>query len=247
MIDSLGSFIFRNKIILMKHIFTIVCITFVSFLCFTSCMEEPVNEGTITYKITYKEEEKEAMPIIDLLPNEMTQYFKNESSKSMIEGFMGMFMAAYISNNETKENTVLFKVMTDKHFCMTLFGEPSVGFDEFPGMKIEHTKETKVIAGKNATKAIVTFENEEMPSFDIYYTDEIKITNPNWHTPYKDIDKVLLDFVVRLKGITLHVEATNVTNEPIDDSEFNIPEDFQRVDEKELNRRIIDIIENANY
>jgi len=218
-----------------------------AMLTLYSCGGSAVNEGSITYKITYDESEKEAMPIIDLLPSEMVQYFKNESSKSMIEGFMGMFMAAYISNNKTKENTILFKVMTDKHFCMTKFGEPTVGFDDFPGMKIEHTKESKEIAGVKATKAHVTFDNNEMPEFDIYYTDDVKITNPNWHTPYKDIDKVLLDFVVRLKGITMHLEATKITKEEVAASEFDIPDDFQKVNEKELNKRIIDIIENASF
>lgn len=231
----------------MKHSIILNLLFLLALLGLVSCGGSAVNEGSITYKVSFDDSEKEAMPIIDLLPNEMTQYFKNESSKSVIEGFMGMFMAAYISNNETKENTILFKVMTDKHFCMTKFGEPTVGFDDFPGMKIEQTTEQKEIAGVKATKAHVTFENNEMPEFDIYYTDAVKITNPNWHTPYKNIDKVLLDFVVRLKGITMHLEATDIKKQEVDASEFEIPDDFQQVNDKELNKRIIDIIENASF
>jgi hypothetical protein len=43
------------------------------------------------------DEERERMPVIDLLPETMTQTFNGDCSRSMIEGFMGMFMASYVT------------------------------------------------------------------------------------------------------------------------------------------------------
>lgn len=206
-------------------------------ICVFSCKKSGYDEGTILFDIQYLEEEKKTKPVINLLPVEMTQIYKNMSSKSMIEGFMGMFLTAYISDVNDKSHTIIFKVMADKYYCKTKFGEPALGFDDMPGMKIEKTKETKMF-GKNikAYKAKVSFPGKSIDPYDIYYTKDIKIDNPNWNNPYKEIDGVLLEFKVILRGITMNVKAREIKQQQIDEVEFAIPDDFKMVDSEKLNK-----------
>src|ERR1035437_711395 len=193
------------------------------------CGRKGVNEGVIKYDIEFNAQERKTNSVIDLLPTEMEQVFKNGSSKSKIEGFMGTFLTALISNTHTKTNSYVFKVLTDKNYCQTKFGEKTLGFDPMPGMHLKKTFESKEIAGYKAKKVIVSFDDPQIQSFDVYYTTEIEIENPNWSNPYTEINGVLLEFRIKMKGITMKIKAKEVVKKEIADSEFDIPTGFNKV------------------
>ena len=92
---------------------------FVFSLVLVGCAKDGVNEGVIKYDITFNEEEKKTNNVIGLLPTEMEQMFKNGNSKCRIEGFMGMFLTALISNTESKSNSYVFSINTQ--YYMNLF------------------------------------------------------------------------------------------------------------------------------
>jgi hypothetical protein len=136
--------------------------------------------------------------------------------------------------------------MGDKKYCSAKIGEPMLGFDEMPNITITETGETSVIAGLPAKKARVDFADKTMESFDIYYTETIKIKNANWHTPYKAFDKVLLDFKVKFKGISMHIKAKDFVSKEIGEEEFAVPEGFSKVTTKDLDRTMQSLMDSAN-
>lgn len=229
---------------LMNKLYNIVII---SLLAFTfGCGSGGVDEGVIKYEITYVEEEKKDKPVIELLPTEMEQIFKDGNSKMKIEGFMGMFLTALISNTTDKTNAYIFKVMSEKYYCKTAVGEKTLGFDSFPGMHLKETGETKEIAGYKSKKVEVTFDDESIPPFDVYYTNKIRIENPNWSNPYGSIDGVLLEFKVKLMGITMNIKAKEIINSQVKLEEFNIPDGFKKVLPDSLSVTIEKIMNSAN-
>jgi len=209
------------------------------------CGRKGVNEGIIKYDITFDKEERKTNSVIDLLPTEYEQIFKNGNSKSKLEGFMGMFLTAMVSNTKTHTNAYLFKLMADKNYCQTKIGEPTLGFDPMPGMHLKKTMQKKEIAGYKAKRVIVTFDDPTIPSYDIYYTDDIIIDNPNWSNPYSQINGVLLEFKVKMKGITMKIKAKEVINKDIADTEFDIPDGFKKVTPKKLDSIIVQIMNSA--
>jgi len=221
---------------------TYLCIL---LLLLFGCRRSGVNEGIIKYDILFNKEEKKKNAVIDLLPTEMEQYFKNGSSKCKIEGFMGMFLTALISNTDSKTNSYVFKVLGDKHYCKTKYGQKTLGFDPIVGMHLKKTLVKKEIAGCKAKKVIVTFDDPTIPSYDIYYTDDIIIDNPNWSNPYSELSGVLLEFRVKMKGITMIIKAKEVIKKEIPDSEFEIPEGFKRVTPHSLDSIIVQIMNSA--
>lgn len=223
-----------------------ILITVTACLLFmASCTKPGVNEGVLVYDITYLEEEKESKPVIGLLPTEMRQLFKDNSSKSMIEGFMGMFLTAYISNADDKTNSLIFKVMADKHYCQSAFGEPNLGFDGIEDMKIVPSEERIEFAGLKARKAKVYSSDTAFNDFEIIYTEEINVVNPNWNNPYKEVNGVLLDYRVRLKGISMFIKAREILNEEVDAAEFAVPEGYKKVSADELNGIVDEIMNSA--
>jgi len=217
----------------------------ISLLVIAGCKRPGVNEGVLVYDITYLEEEKASKPVIGLLPTEMRQIFKDNSSKSMIEGFMGMFLTAYISNASEKKNSLIFKVMADKHYCQSNYGEPSLGFDPVDDMKIVPTDEAVTVLGLKAKKAKVYSSDSSFNDFEILYTNDINIVNPNWNNPYREIDGVLLDFRVKMKGITMYIKVREILKEEVDIAEFVVPEGYKKVSAQELNGIVDEIMNGA--
>lgn len=203
------------------------------FLLLYACKKPGENEGTIRYDIKFDEEERKERSIIDMLPNTMNYYFKNGSSVSEIS-FMGMFRTAYISNQQEETNSVLFYFMPKGYYSSTKFGEKTIGFDPMPGIILTKTEETKYILGFKAYKVHVSFEDPTKESFDIWYTYDFNIPNPNWHTPYKDIEGVLLDYRIQMKGISMHMTINSFSDIEVDTSRFVIPRTYNRVTPDEM-------------
>lgn len=212
-----------------------LCLLVYSLNILHSCSMTGQNEGVIEYDIEFNEEERKKNEIIDLLPKTMKYYFKNNSAVSEIS-YMGVFRTAYISNFQDKSNTILFYFMPNKYFCTTSFGEKTIGYDPMPGIKLEETGETKDIKGIKAFRVRVSFDDKSTEPFDVWYTKEFKVHNPNWHTPYKDINGVLLDYRIKMKGISMHMTVNKFTEEVVDTLKFQVQKSYKKVHQNEMDK-----------
>ncbi len=201
-------------------------------LCF-SC-KKGQNEGTITYKIEFSEEEKAERSIISLLPETMKYYYKDNSSSMEISAY-GFFRTAYISNVKEKLNSVVFYCMPKKFACSAKFGEKMIGFDPMQGIILTPTEEKKEIFGLTAEKIHVSFQDTTKEEYDIWYTKDLKVHNPNWHTPYRDVDGVLLDYRIALKDISMHIAISEISDKVVDSAKFIVPKDFKMVEVDTMN------------
>lgn len=215
----------------------IFCIVSILF----SCNEfEGTGEGTVIYEVAYDPAQKAEKAVIGVLPTKMTQVFKDGNSKCLIKPMLSMF--AYISDSVAQTNYILFQLWQDRSYCESPFDNPTIGFDEFPGLKLTYTDETKEIAGYSVRKVIAEYNGEE--PYDIWYTTDIKISNPNWYNPYSEIKGVLLDYKVSLAGIKMHIKAKEIISEEISDKEFTVDSEFKKVDCLELKKKVDDILSN---
>ena len=89
----------------------------------------------------------------------------------------------------------------------------------------------KEIAGYVCKKAKVTWDDL---SFDVFYTDEIKITDPNWNNPFNEIDGVLLQYQFDMFGIKTKITAETVEKIDVEDETFDIPADYKTVTKAEM-------------
>ncbi|MBR3981212.1 MAG: hypothetical protein IKJ98_08635 [Bacteroidales bacterium] len=214
--------------------FRIIALTLIGAMLLLSSCKKGTNEGTLTFAVEYDEQEKAEREIIGLLPETLKYYYKNGSSTAEISAF-GMFRAAYISNVQEKTNSVLFYFMPKKYTCKAKFGERMIGFDPLPGLILTPTDEEKEILGFTAHKVHVSFEDKSKEEYDIWYTNDIKIHDPNWPNPYKEIDGVLLDYRVALKGISMHISLSGISENAVDSSKFYVPKDFVNVEVDTMN------------
>jgi hypothetical protein len=74
--------------------------------------------------------------------------------------------------------------------------------------------------------------------FEIWYTNEISVKNPNTATPYSQIDGVLMSFFFFLGSAELHFDAETVYKKEIPDETFERRNKFMRVSRAEINNFI---------
>lgn len=205
------------------------------FLSVYSCTkkEKVVGEGVLEYNIEYLTNKKDN-PIVNLLPPSMYVKFKKNSTFTMIKGWMGIFTLSYISNFNDKKNTTLLKMMNQKYYYSSQFGDTNFVFDDYKGMKLKFTNDTKKILGYNCKKVLVTFPNSNKSPFEIYYTNEIKIKNSTYNTPFRDIDGVLMEFKIKMNGIPMHLIISKVKADKIPDNVFNVPPTYLKVEKSKI-------------
>ncbi len=211
-------------------------IGFVFILIFTlSCnlsnFSGKLDQGAIEYDIVYLQNEKDN-PLISLLPKTMTLKFKEGKSIQKIEGWMGIFQMAGIADRDNNTRQAILKIMNEKYFYQTTMDGPNFGFDEMSDFKLKPSDSTKTIAGY-LCKRYDVYVNDTA-KFSVYYTDKIKLKNPNCNNPFKMVDGVLLEFQMSFQKIPMHLIAKKVTKENINDDEFIVPEGFVKVPKEKM-------------
>lgn len=195
--------------------------------------KDGIAEGIIEYDA---EPVDMSNPMADLAPSKMTVRFKDNKSCVDLSAGMGLFSTTFISDPENLTMTQLIKLLNKKYVHVADTSELRQENHQGPKMFIEKTNETKMIAKYKCKKAIVRFENNARPPFDIYYTNDIAIENPNWSNPFSEIDGVLMEYQLARHGLEMRFTAKTVTPSDIDDEIFEVPEDYKKISHEELVR-----------
>lgn len=207
-------------------------------LTFSGCLDfksKDFNEGTIEYSIQI---EDEAQPSFNssLLPNKIIVKFRNNNTSNKVEGLSGAVTLTYINNVDDKNCLILVKFLNKKLF----FEEPmtsgniSTTYSGMPNITIKETNDSIVYQGYKCKKAIASFNDSSNYSFEILYTNDIKIVNPNANTPFESINGVMLKFKVKLYKHTMSITATTIKREHISMDNFTTPSDYVRVSKKTI-------------
>ncbi len=202
-------------------------------VCSTASFSGKLDEGTIEYDMIYLQDQKEN-PIISLLPTTMTLKIKDNKSIQKIEGWMGVFQMAGIARRDENYKAAYLKIMGEKYVFETTMDGPAFGFDEYPKMKLVPSDSVKIIAGYKCKAYDVYLNDSSAAAFTIYYTDDIKLDNPNCNNPFQEVKGVLLEYQMKFQRIPVHLIAKKVVKEEIADDEFLVPDGFQKVSKEKI-------------
>lgn len=192
--------------------------------------EKSISEGTIEYDVEVVDK---SSSLSDMLPSKMTVKFKDNKSSVEMSAGMGLFSSSFVSDPQLKTFTVCIKILNKKLFNTQTSKEIEEENNKFP-VEVIKTNEKKLIAGYNCSKAHIKPLDPEKPEFDIFYTNEIKLENPNFATPFHAIDGVLLEYQMKKFGFELRFKAKSVTKNDIDDDIFEVPSEYKRITMAEI-------------
>jgi GLPGLI family protein len=186
----------------------------------------------LEYNVVYLSN-KSSMPT-NLLPKKVILKFKAHKSITTIEGFMGMFSLSNLSDFRKLTNTVILKVMDNRYYYAGEKYEPPFFFDDLKNFEIKLVDKTKLIAGLNCKKAIISFTDTLKPKFEIYYTNQILIKNVNKSNPFNSINGLLMQFNIRISNIEMQLTASKYKPDNVSDDFFDISKDYKKVSREKM-------------
>lgn len=209
----------------------IVCII---LLGLSGCNKSPlksIDEGEIHYKITFHD--RNAVLPDELMPSSMVVRFKND--KTLLEitspiGNNGVFIITKPDNNQIQ---TFIRILGMKYYYQGPADEIPPGINPMSGMNLEYTNEEATILDLKCKKTIVTIPEKDF-TYDLWYTEEIDIKEPNSYNPFKDIDGVLINFFFIMGDITIEFEAEGIYLRPVPDNVFEKGQNFRRIDRKSM-------------
>lgn len=203
--------------------------------------KETLSQGIITYDVSYPR------PIEDkwmekLMPSEMELMFKNNNINTELTFGLGMIKIGYITNTEDKHLHELLKFMRNRNVSHRGTKQVNDLISKIPTHKIELMPDTKSIAGLLCHKAIVKVDSPIEPyTYDLWYTKEINIKDPNWCTPFKEIPGVLMEYRVERFNVVMHFTAVDVEQTELQDTEFLVPQKYKEISIEAMEKNLMDL------
>ncbi len=190
---------------------------------------DEIDEGVIHYELTYPQFTEDNI-FTSMFPREMTFKFKGDHTKSELKTSMAVFSTSLLAEHDKRTVTHLVRIAS-KYSGLVMDSAQIVNeYGKAPDdMHIAFTDQTKVIAGFQCKHARVTFDEHPERDFDLYYTTEIAINDPNWCTPFHEIKGVLMEARVNRFNIDMHMVAKSVTRQKFDENEFKVTQSYQPI------------------
>jgi hypothetical protein len=213
---------------------TFLCVLSFSVFNLTSCKSENdkvIDEGQIEFDSKVVDE---SHPLAGLAPSSATLKFKKD--KFIMEmSTMGMFNTMFVCDVTSKTLTQMVKFMDVKQACIETEKEIAVENAGYK-LKIEETKETKMIAGYKCNKLKVTMADDPSVVFDAYYTKDMGMENVNDLSPYAGVKGMLMQYRLKKMGLEMQFTAKCVKKTEIPDATFEVPAYFKIVSSAEMKK-----------
>lgn len=208
----------------------IMCIVIASS---TAVMSGKPFEGVITFKISYPDN-KFSESQLAMFPKVLTVSIKGSKSRTDLQ--MSGMNTVEITDYTDKTKVALLNMMGQKYAIKQTSAEIEKEMTQSGIPTVEVSNETKVIAGYTCKKAVITVNDDGLKStYEVYYSGELGSKMANFDNPwYKDIDGVLLEFMLKNREINMKFTATSIEKKSLPAKDFEIPSDYTPTTQDEL-------------
>lgn len=217
----------------MKYFFTLI---FASLLFIGQPFAQANFEGTVKFRIDYEELSPEMSSMEDMLPRTMTTKIKGNKSRTEQISEIGTTTVIYDDNknNSISLINILGKKVAIEMSAKEIEKEKSKkGNDAPPEIQIQDP--TKEIAGYLCNKAII-YPPETDETITVFYTNEIQAQKIG--VQYEGLEGFPMEYQITSEGLTMNITATKVIPGKISNSEFIIPEGYEKMTAEEFQKSI---------
>ncbi len=204
-----------------------------------------LTEGKLFYDISYPNLSVDMRRNEHMLPHDASLYFKNNLTRLEM-GIGGMGKNSTIYNRETKVTTILLNIKGRK---FALVQTDSQMAEVKKQMNPDTTTykysvllkdDYKTIADRKCRKALVyKVAGKDTIINECWFTKELPPYNTENDPNFKLIDGFLMQYTIQENGMTMVMKVKMVLPVPIENSLFEIPSSYQKVNEEELNRLLM--------
>ena len=215
----------------------VLFIAVISAMAGYSCRERGgkfIDQGEIHYSIEYIG--NFGVPK-EFLPKSLVISFKHDKILYDMSGIAnsGIFN---LTNPEKGIYDTYFSVPPVRFYYAGAPGELNPGFSSMDGMVLKKTSRTAVVCGYNCKNAEVSFPASGDSVYNIWYTNEIKVKDPNASTPFNGIDGVLMNFFFFIGESEMRFTAEGVFPKKMSEDTFERKAKFIRISREDITRLI---------
>lgn len=196
-----------------------------------------VSKGVVNYAVTFPFME-DGNTLKSIMPDKMTMKFQDNKYKTEFSTYGGMFRSNVVVDGETETYSQMLKVFRKKLACKFDAININELMMEFPPFEVIPSGKLDTIAGIPCKHAVGVFHDLGTENIDIYYTDEIMLENPNWCTPFSDINGVMLAYDVDMFDMRMRLRATEVLADSFEGEEFKVDPAYKMVSYKYIRTEI---------
>jgi GLPGLI family protein len=226
----------------MRNFFILFALAIVVSACLliSSCSNNPIlngkKEGVIYYDVTFPYEGNSLM--LELFPKELVLEFKGKKMHSSIKSSYGVVATDFIIDHKEKSIVQMLKSFSERS-VMSLKGDlVSKWLHQYPTVRIEYTNETDSIAGYLCKKAVAYFQNDSLPSVDLFYTKELDIEQSNWWNQFRGLEGFLMGYDIEQYGKRMRLRAREVSFQQVADDKFVVPSNYVTTDLEGMNMQL---------
>jgi len=219
---------------------TVLTSAFLSNSCSPNEGVSGISEGTIHFDLSYPYYEGF---LADYLPSEMQMTFKENNVLTDLSA-SSVFSTQFCADGNGKSLQHTLKFMQTKSQVHHTDESMQTMLDLLPQFTIIETDEVDSVAGFLCKKALATFDKPDYPDMEIYYTDQIQISEPNWFNLFHELDGVLLAYETEQFGLRTRYRATLVEEAIVDDAVFDIGDGYTEVSPEEMHLKLANLFSN---
>lgn len=197
-----------------------------------------VNEGMITYEVKFPNLKPNTLAA-SMMPNEVQTYFKDGKLRVEMNIAYGLIKTISISDPKKEQEAILLDLFGKKYLFMN--DAASAAQENKIPYQFEKLNEKKDIAGLQCNRVLV-INPKNKKSFSVFYTTQIKGKHTNWHTPYGEIDGMLLQYPITRHNIDMELMAANIERKSVNDSLFKIPDGFEKVSKERFEKILSELM-----
>lgn len=189
-----------------------------------SVLAQKPFEGKITYKIKYDDLPQEMAGLEKMLPSDLMMVVKGTTSRAEQNSVFGG-KQVMINHADHDSTTVLVDILGQK-----LKYTIPVDKRKVEKYRITEMDETKVIKGYTCKKAVLQTSTGIV--IEVWYLEEFM--NPAG-SDFPKLKGLPLEYELSQKGMTLKFKASSVKEEPIDETYFVVPEEYEETSFDQFN------------
>jgi hypothetical protein len=202
-----------------------------------------LSEGRINYAVTFPQLAEDNV-MKSILPDQMTISFKENRYNSEFNTYGGVFKNKISVDTKGRSYTQMLKIFKKRLACNYDKVDLEEMLNDFPPFTIVRSDKLDTLAGVPCKMAKGIFYGMDEPNIDIYYSDRIAVPNPNWGSPFAELDGFLMGYDIDMFNMRLRLMAEHVEATPVEDEEFLIEDDYKKVSYKYIKVELEKLMES---
>jgi hypothetical protein len=227
----------KNRIVITLYLLLLTGFTFLVTRCTSS---NTYSSGIIEYEISFPDFNAEEHPLTAaFLPKKQVVSFAGNQMHSQIK--KAVFELNVITDSENRRFYSDYLFNERKHF-VGQGDELSSMLSANKGFRVQLTDITDTLLGFTIHQAIATSNENEV--FELWYTKQIVMTNPNWFNPYHEVPGMLMRYTIEQNGVKMKFEAKSFSSVKPEAELFNPTQEGTKIDYTSFTNELTELFHN---